>query len=75
MQAADVTYPVAVDPFPAKTTTSYGVFALPQTFFLNSRHRIVKKILGGVTLTELTKGVALIDHRTSTLAAGAQGQG
>ncbi len=75
VQAADVTYPVAVDPFPAKTTTSYGVFALPQTFFLNSRHRIVKKILGGVTLTELTKGVALIDHRTSTLAAGAQGQG
>lgn len=75
VQAADVTYPVAVDPFPAKITTSYGVFALPQTFFLNSRHRIVKKILGGVTLTQLTKGVALIDNRNTTLAAGAQGQG
>jgi thiol-disulfide isomerase/thioredoxin len=75
VQAADVTYPVAVDPFPAKTTTSYGVFALPQTFFLNSRHRIVKKILGDVTLTQLTKGVALIDNRNTTLAAGAQGQG
>jgi len=75
VQAADVTYPVAVDPFPAKTTTSYGVFALPQTFFLNSRHRIVKKILGDVTLTQLTKGVALIDNRNTSLAAGAQGQG
>ena len=75
VQAADVTYPVAFDPFPAKATTSYGVFALPQTFFLNSRHRIVKKILGDVTLTQLTKGVALIDNRNTTLAAGAQGQG
>jgi cytochrome c biogenesis protein CcmG, thiol:disulfide interchange protein DsbE len=75
VQAADVTYPVAVDPFPAKTTTSYGVFALPQTFFLNSRHRIVKKILGDVTLTQLTKGVALIDNRNTSLAAGDQGQG
>jgi thiol-disulfide isomerase/thioredoxin len=75
VQAADVTYPVAVDPFPAKTTTSYGVFALPQTFFLNSKHRIVKKILGDVTLTQLTKGVALIDNRNTSLAAGAQGQG
>lgn len=75
VQAADVTYPVAVDPFPAKTTTSYGVFALPQTFFLNSKHRIVKKILGDVTLTQLTKGVALIDSRNTSLAAGAQGQG
>jgi cytochrome c biogenesis protein CcmG/thiol:disulfide interchange protein DsbE len=75
VQAADVTYPVAVDPFPAKTTTSYGVFALPQTFFLNSRHHIVKKIIGGVTLTQLTKGVALIDNRNTSLAAGAQGQG
>jgi thiol-disulfide isomerase/thioredoxin len=75
VQGADVTYPVAVDPFPAKTTTSYGVFALPQTFFLNSRHRIVKKILGGVTLTQLTMGVALIDNRNTSLAAGAQGRG
>jgi cytochrome c biogenesis protein CcmG, thiol:disulfide interchange protein DsbE len=75
VHASDVTYPVAVDPFPAKTTTSYGVFALPQTFFLNKEHRIVKKILGDVTLTQLTKGVALIDHDHTTLAAGGQGQG
>jgi cytochrome c biogenesis protein CcmG, thiol:disulfide interchange protein DsbE len=75
VQASGVTYPVAVDPFPAKTTTSYGVFALPQTFFLNKQHRIVKKILGDVTLTELTKGVALIDNDHTTLAAGPPGQG
>jgi len=75
VRTSGVRYPVAVDPFPAKTTTSYGVFALPQTFFLNARHRIVKKIIGGVTLTQLTKGVALMDTRNTSLAAGAQGQG
>jgi thiol-disulfide isomerase/thioredoxin len=65
VQASDVTYPVAFDPFPAKVTTSYGVFALPQTFFLNSQHRIVKKIIGGVTVTQLTKGVATMTHGQS----------
>jgi thiol-disulfide isomerase/thioredoxin len=61
VHAAHVTYPVGVDPFPAATTTSYGVLALPQTFFLNARHRIVKRIFGGVTMKDLTEGVALMD--------------
>ncbi len=64
VQAAGVTYPVGVDPFPAPVTTSYGVYALPQTFFLNARHRIVKHVIGGVTMTELNQGVALMDARS-----------
>jgi thiol-disulfide isomerase/thioredoxin len=56
-----VRYPVGFDPFPAKTTTSYGVAALPQTFFLNARHQIVMHVLGPLTTKDLTKGVALMD--------------
>jgi cytochrome c biogenesis protein CcmG, thiol:disulfide interchange protein DsbE len=62
-QAAGVSYPVGLDPFPAPVTTSYGVYALPQTFFLNARHRIVKHVIGAVTLAELNAGVALMDAR------------
>jgi cytochrome c biogenesis protein CcmG, thiol:disulfide interchange protein DsbE len=64
VQSAGVTYPVGVDPFPSPVTTSYGVYALPQTFFLNARHRIVKHVIGGVTVTELNQGVALMDARS-----------
>ncbi len=49
-----VTYPVATDPFPAHTAVSYGVLGLPQTFFLNARHRIVRHIFGDVTASELS---------------------
>ena len=49
-----VTYPVAVDPFPAKTAVSYGVLGLPQTFFLNARHQIVRHVFGDVTARELS---------------------
>lgn len=59
MRSAGVQYPVGFDPFPATTTTSYGVYALPQTFFLNSEHRIVKHVVGAVTMAELTAGVEL----------------
>ena len=57
---ANVGYPVGFDPFPASTTTSYGVYGLPQTFFLNAEHRIVLHLLGPVTMAELTRGVALM---------------
>jgi cytochrome c biogenesis protein CcmG, thiol:disulfide interchange protein DsbE len=49
----DVGYPVGEDPFPANTATSYGVLALPQTFFLNARHQIVRHVVGGLTAGEL----------------------
>jgi thiol-disulfide isomerase/thioredoxin len=53
VQAEHVGYPVGADPFPAKTATSYGVLALPQTFFLNARHQIVRHIVGQVTARDL----------------------
>ncbi|HTX83892.1 MAG TPA: TlpA disulfide reductase family protein [Streptosporangiaceae bacterium] len=58
-----VSYPVGFDPYPAKTTTSYGVYALPQTFFLNAQHRIVSHILGPLTMKDLTRGVALMNKK------------
>jgi cytochrome c biogenesis protein CcmG/thiol:disulfide interchange protein DsbE len=58
VQAKHVGYPVAVDPFPAPTATSYGVLALPQTFFLNARHQIVRHIAGQVTARELAAWAA-----------------
>jgi cytochrome c biogenesis protein CcmG/thiol:disulfide interchange protein DsbE len=64
VQTAGVTYPIGVDPFPSPVTTSYGVYALPQTFFLNARHRIVKHVIGAVTMTDLNQGVALMDARS-----------
>jgi thiol-disulfide isomerase/thioredoxin len=57
-----VAYPVGFDPFPAKTTTSYGVLALPQTFFLDARHQIVMHVLGPVTTKDLTRGVSVMDR-------------
>jgi cytochrome c biogenesis protein CcmG/thiol:disulfide interchange protein DsbE len=59
-RAAGVSYPVGFDPYPMSTTIGYGVAALPQTFFLNARHRIVKRIFGAVTEQQLTAGLALI---------------
>jgi thiol-disulfide isomerase/thioredoxin len=58
-----VRYPVGFDPYPSATTTSYGVYALPQTFFLNSQHRIVSHILGPLTMKDLVRGVALMDKK------------
>ncbi len=65
VHAAGVRYPVGVDPLPASTTSSYGVIALPQTFFLNARHRIVKRVFGAVTTKELSAGVTLMTSRPS----------
>jgi thiol-disulfide isomerase/thioredoxin len=79
VHAAGVRYPVGVDPLPAATTISYGVLALPQTFFLNARHRIVKRIFGKVTMKELSEGVTLMDKgwrgASSGTSAGGQDPG
>jgi cytochrome c biogenesis protein CcmG, thiol:disulfide interchange protein DsbE len=56
--AKGVTYPVGFDPeFTA--ASAYGVDALPQTFFLDARHRIVERVFGAVTLAEISRGIAL----------------
>jgi thiol-disulfide isomerase/thioredoxin len=78
VRSAGVRYPVGADPLPAATTTGYGVVALPQTFFLDARHRIVKRIFGAVTAKELSEGVALMNSRTgapSASTAGGSGTG
>jgi cytochrome c biogenesis protein CcmG, thiol:disulfide interchange protein DsbE len=64
LHKAGVSYPVGSDPFPSPVTTSYGVYALPQTFFLNDQHRIVAHVLGPVTARVLARDVALMDKRT-----------
>ena len=61
VQETGVRYPVGFDPYPATTTTSYGVLALPQTFFLNARHRIVLHVVGPLTTKDLTRGVSLMN--------------
>jgi thiol-disulfide isomerase/thioredoxin len=55
-----VSYPVGFDP-QLSAADAYGVVALPQTFFLNSKHRIVDRIFGAVTLATLHKGIALAE--------------
>jgi cytochrome c biogenesis protein CcmG/thiol:disulfide interchange protein DsbE len=63
-RAAGVTYPVGWDPHFA-AASAYGVDGLPQTFFLDARHRIVDRIFGAVTLAELRRGIALATGRNS----------
>lgn len=63
LRRAGVTYPIGFDPLPASVTTSYGVYGLPQTFFLNGKHRIVKHVFGALTLSQLHNGVALMDSK------------
>jgi cytochrome c biogenesis protein CcmG/thiol:disulfide interchange protein DsbE len=53
VRAEGVSYPVASDPFPAPVTVSYGVLGLPQTFFLNAQHKIVRHVVGDLTQAEL----------------------
>jgi len=53
-----VTYPVGWDPH-LSAADGYGVSALPQTFFLNAKHRIVDRIFGPVTLAALHQGIML----------------
>ena len=63
-QAAGVSYPVGFDPS-SGTASAYGVIAIPQTFFLNAHHRIVRRIFGAVTDAELAAGTTLISGRAS----------
>ena len=75
VHSSGVRYPVGVDPLPAATTISYGVLALPQTFFLNARHRVVKRIFGAVTVQELSAGVALMDKGWRGASSGTSAAG
>ena len=59
-----VGYPVGFDP-EVVTASAYGVAGLPQTFFLDAKHRIVDRVFGAVTLADINHGIAL-----ATRAAG-----
>lgn len=69
-----VGYPVGFESAPA-VADAYGVSAagIPETFFLDARHRIVKRILGDVTRRELTEDTALISGPHLNLAGPAAG--
>jgi cytochrome c biogenesis protein CcmG, thiol:disulfide interchange protein DsbE len=71
LAANGVTFPVGFESTPA-VADAYGVsgIGIPETFFLDSRHRIVKRVLGDVSAQTLTADLALIDGRPGTLAAG-----
>ena len=53
-----VGYPVGFDPQDI-AASAYGVAGLPQTFFLNAKHRIVDRVFGAVTLADINRGIAL----------------
>ena len=58
-----VGYPVGFDP-EVVTASAYGVAGLPQTFFLDARHRIVDRVFGAVTLADINRGIALATGAT-----------
>jgi cytochrome c biogenesis protein CcmG, thiol:disulfide interchange protein DsbE len=57
-----VGYPVGFDP-EVIAASAYGVAGLPQTFFLNAKHRIVDRVFGAVTLADINRGIALATAR------------
>jgi thiol-disulfide isomerase/thioredoxin len=73
LAAHGVAYPVAFESTPS-VANAWGVsqIGIPETFFLNSRHQIVKRIFGDVTMQGLTAGVALMNGGSGTLATGQQ---
>ncbi len=58
-----VSYPIGWDPG-LSAASAYGVVALPQTFFLDAKHRIVNRVFGAVTQAELNRGIALATGST-----------
>jgi cytochrome c biogenesis protein CcmG, thiol:disulfide interchange protein DsbE len=63
-RADGVSYPVGFDPH-AVAASAYGVNVLPQTFFLDARHRIVDRVFGAVTQATIRKGIALATKASS----------
>jgi cytochrome c biogenesis protein CcmG, thiol:disulfide interchange protein DsbE len=63
VRKSGVTYPVVTAAASNATLIAYNLPGLPATYFLDARHRIVKRVYGAVTPTELTSGTALINER------------
>ncbi len=68
IKSKGVTYPIGVDAHGLGPASAYGVNALPQTFFLDAQHRIVKRIYGAVTASDLRQGVALMNRPATAVA-------
>ncbi len=58
-----VSYPIGVDAPPMPTAGAYDVNGLPQTFFLNAQHLVVKRVFGAVTRQQLATGTALMQGK------------
>jgi cytochrome c biogenesis protein CcmG, thiol:disulfide interchange protein DsbE len=58
--AKGVTYTLGFDPL-LTVASAYNIDGLPQTFFLNSSHRIVEHVLGAMTKADLAQGVSLMN--------------
>ncbi len=58
--AKGVTYTLGFDPL-LTVASAFHVDGLPQTFFLNARHRIVEHVLGPMTTADLAQGVRLMN--------------
>ena len=72
-----VGYPIGFESTPV-VADAYGVSGggIPETFFLNASHHIVKRIFGDVTMAELTADTALIDgHHASTARSSGTANG
>ena len=59
VRAKGVSYPIGVDSR-LVTADAYDVAAFPQTFFLDSAHRVVDRVFGPLTRATLDKGVRLM---------------
>jgi cytochrome c biogenesis protein CcmG, thiol:disulfide interchange protein DsbE len=57
--AKGVTYPLGFDPG-MTASDAYGVYALPQTFVLDSQHRIVEHLYGALTTAQLARALKLM---------------
>lgn len=58
-RVSGVAYPVGFDPS-VQAASAYGVAALPQTFFLNASHHVVKREFGALTAKQVAAEVSRI---------------
>jgi cytochrome c biogenesis protein CcmG, thiol:disulfide interchange protein DsbE len=76
VRQSKVTYPVGTDQS-LEVAARYGVPGIPVTFFLNSRHQVVKADYGWLSWKKLRRGVTEMDPGSpaafSPSAAAAQG--
>ncbi|HEX6451347.1 MAG TPA: TlpA disulfide reductase family protein [Trebonia sp.] len=70
-KAKGVTYTLGFDP-QVQVASAYGVAGagIPQTFFLDARHRVVDRVYGALTTGDLTRGLRLMKELSAMRNAG-----